>query len=104
MGCYDGAEICELVGSFILNQLGSIIDKNDIGLYRDNGLGISLEISKPMIERKKKLIAKTFKQCRLAITIECNLRPVEIFLDITFDLQKTTFIDHTLKPVTCLLI
>ena len=22
MGCYDGAEICELVGSFRLNQLG----------------------------------------------------------------------------------
>ena len=35
MGCYDGAKICELVGSFILNQLGSIIDKNDIGLYQD---------------------------------------------------------------------
>ena len=55
MGCYDGAEICELVGSFILNQLGSVIDKNDIGLYRDNGLGIFRRISKPMIERKKNL-------------------------------------------------
>ena len=31
MGCYDGPEICQLVGSFILNQLGSVIDKNDIG-------------------------------------------------------------------------
>ena len=28
MGCFDGVEICELVGSFILNQLGSVIDKN----------------------------------------------------------------------------
>ena len=74
MGCYDGPEICELVGSFILNQLGSVIDKNDIGLYRDDGLGIFCGISKLMIESKKKLIVKTFKQCGLAITIECSLK------------------------------
>ena len=86
-GCYDGAEICELVGSFILNQLGSIIDKNDKGLYRDDSLEVFRGISKPMIERKKKLIVKTFKQCGLTITIECNLKTVN-FLDITFDLQK----------------
>ena len=27
MGCYNEAEICELVGSFIFNQLGPVIDK-----------------------------------------------------------------------------
>ena len=32
MDCYNGAEICELVGIFILNKLSSIIDKNVIGL------------------------------------------------------------------------
>ena len=32
IGCYDGAEICELVGYFILNQLGSVISQNDLGL------------------------------------------------------------------------
>ena len=40
-----------------------------------------------MIERKKKRIVKTFKQCGLSITIECNLKTVN-FLDITFDLQN----------------
>ena len=74
MGCYNGAEIFELVGSFILNQLGSVIDKNDIGLYRDDGLGIFRGTSKPVIERRKKLIVKTFKQCGPAITINCNLK------------------------------
>ena len=44
MGCFDGAEICEIVGSFILKQLGSVINKNDIGLYWDDGLGIFCEI------------------------------------------------------------
>ena len=32
MGCYDGAEICELVGIFSLNKVRNIIDKNSIGL------------------------------------------------------------------------
>ena len=40
MGCYDGAEICELVGIFILNKISNIIDKNSIGLYCDDGLGV----------------------------------------------------------------
>ena len=39
-GCYDGAEICELVGLYILNTLSSHFDKNDVGLYRDDGLAI----------------------------------------------------------------
>ena len=30
MGCYDGAEACELVGSFILNKLTSIVNQFDI--------------------------------------------------------------------------
>ena len=32
MGCHDGAEICELVGIFILNKLSNIIEKNSICL------------------------------------------------------------------------
>ena len=51
MGCYDGAELCELVGSFILNKLTSIVNKSD---YRDDGLGIFYNVLKPEIERKKK--------------------------------------------------
>ena len=40
VGCYEGAEICELVGIFTLNKVSNIIDKNSIGLYRDDGLGL----------------------------------------------------------------
>ena len=63
VGCYDGAEIHDLVGSFIFNQLGPLIEKNGTGLYRDNVLRSFSGISKPMIEKKKKLIAETFKHC-----------------------------------------
>ena len=64
--------------------------QNVIDLYRDDGLGIFHGISKPVIERKKKLIFKTFRQCRLAITTECNLKTVN-FLDIAFDVQNNVY-------------
>ncbi|XP_044172000.1 uncharacterized protein LOC122956391 [Acropora millepora] len=38
MGSYDGAEICELIGLFILSKLKDAFGYN-IGLYRDDGLG-----------------------------------------------------------------
>ena len=38
MGSFDGAELCELVGLFLLNELSQIFDKDHVGLYRDDGL------------------------------------------------------------------
>ena len=81
-GCYDGVEVCELVGSFILNKLTYTANKSDIGIYHDDGLGIFYNVSKPEIERKKKAIVKIFKGCGLSITIQCNLKTVD-FLDVT---------------------
>ena len=40
MGCYDGAEICELVGIYIQNKLCKLMNKKDFRVYRDDGLGI----------------------------------------------------------------
>ena len=40
VGSFDGAEICELVGLFLLNQLASILGKDSVGLYLDNGLAV----------------------------------------------------------------
>ena len=48
MGSYDGAEICELVGLHILDELSKILNKNDTGLYRDDGL-IVLKNKKPFL-------------------------------------------------------
>ena len=34
MGCHDGAEICELAGTFILNKISPIMhEQNNVGLY-----------------------------------------------------------------------
>ena len=34
MRAYDGAEVCELVGIFMLNRISEKYNKNDAGLYR----------------------------------------------------------------------
>ena len=39
MGSFDGAESCELVGSFLLHLI-TMKHGNKFGLYRDDGLGI----------------------------------------------------------------
>lgn len=40
MGSYDGAEVCELVGLFILSKLTNVAGMDSIGLYRDDGLAV----------------------------------------------------------------
>ena len=63
MGCFDGAEVCELVGLYILDKLSNVTDKNNIGLYRDDGLGILNNLSGPEMERTRKDITKIFQDC-----------------------------------------
>ena len=54
MGSYDGAEVCELVGAFLLNNFSRIIDKSNVGLYRDDGLGVFKSHSGLETEKKTK--------------------------------------------------
>ena len=68
MGRYDGAEISELVGIYIQNKLCKLMNKKDFGLYRDDGLGILGNTSRPEADRKGKNIIKIFKECGLSIT------------------------------------
>ena len=56
MGTYDGAEVSELVGTFLLDETSVKNDKNSIGLYRDNGLSVV----KNSIWKNKKELKKTF--------------------------------------------
>ena len=90
MVCYDGPEVWELVGTYILNKLKNITKKESIDLYRDDGLEIFQNIPKSEIERKKKQILKVFKDCGLSINIKCNLKLVD-FLDVTFDLVSEIY-------------
>ena len=61
MGSYDGTEICELVEIYILSRLSTIIDKNDCGLYRDDGLLVLRNVNGQQINRVRKNTIQTFK-------------------------------------------
>ena len=98
MGCFNGAECCELVGSYILNLLGEVTYKDNIGLYRDDGLGIFEKLSGPQIERNKKQIIKVFKDCGLKITVSANQKSID-FLDVTFHLDRELYQPYR-KPNT----
>ena len=39
MGSYDGAETCELIGTYMLSLITSKF-KGEVGLYRDDGLAV----------------------------------------------------------------
>ena len=86
MGSYDGAEICELVGLFVLDQLKKILPRQNIGLYRDDGLAVIESTSGPKADKTRKDIIEIFKTIGLQITIEANLKAVN-FLDTTLNLD-----------------
>ena len=93
MGSYDGAEACELVGTFILHQLKGLGEM--VGLYRDDGL-MATESTPKQAEQIKKNICKIFKDNGLKITIDANKKIVN-FLDVTLDLQKQSHYPY-MKP------
>ena len=90
MGAYDGAEICELVGIYILSILSTKCDKGNIGLYRDDGLSVFENLSGPQSERIKKEFQKVFNDNGLKIVIKCNLKVVN-YLDATFNLNDGSY-------------
>ena len=54
MGAFDGAEVFELVGIFLLDKLSSVYNKKWVGIYRDDGLAVFKNLSGPESEKVKK--------------------------------------------------
>ena len=96
-GSYDGAETCELVGSFLLSQLQDL--NINVGLYRDDGLATTNTMPRDT-ENIKKEICRIFNCNGLRITIEANKKIIN-FLYVTFDLNNSTYQPYT-KPNTTL--
>ena len=86
MGPYHGAEVCELIGIFMLSLLSKHINKNHIMLYKDDGLAILKNTSGPAAEKLKKKFQKLFKEKDLDITVQCNLKNTN-YLSITLNLN-----------------
>ena len=96
MGSFDGAEVCELVGIYILCFLAKVINKKYCGLYRDGRLLILRNVNGQKIDQMRKNIIKIFKDIGFAIDIETNLKIVD-FLDITFNLNNGTYRPYKVK-------
>ena len=89
MGAPDGAEVCELVGIFILNEVNQAFPRLDFGLYRDDGLAVHGRIPKRELELTQQKIRGLFQRHGLEVIFENphNSKVVN-FLDVTLDLTN----------------
>ena len=58
MGCYDGADVRELVGLFILSKLSSEYPNDSIGWYRDDGLAVFKNMNTRSADKAWKVFCK----------------------------------------------
>ena len=70
MESYHGAKINELVGPYFLNRLSTVIDKSNVGLYKNDGFVATNNANGPTINRIRKDITGYFKEKGLSITIK----------------------------------
>ena len=108
MGSFDGAEVCELIGLFLLDNLSEKYGKNNVyvGLYRDDGLVLLKNTSGPQSERTRKHLTREFKRQGLNISINANLKICN-FLDVTLNLTDGSYYPYrnpTTKPSRSTLI
>ena len=96
MGSYDGAEVCELVGLFILNTLASRFGNDMVGLYRDDGLMLVKGSKGRSADKARKELHRIFDQFGLKITADVCHQSVN-FLDVTLNLKENNFTPYR-KP------
>ena len=70
MGSYDGAEVCELAGLFMLIELSKIFDEDNIGLYRDDGLSVFKNYNGHQNDKVRKEMIDSIKQHHLNFEIK----------------------------------
>ena len=92
MGAPDGAEVCELVGLFLLSEIKEAFPSLDFGLYRDDGLAVHSRLPKRELEGTRQRLKDLFAKHGLCITFENpNGAKAVNFLDVTLDLTKETY-------------
>ena len=72
------------------DNINTLITKEHIGLYRDDGLAVMLNANGPKMDKLRKNIIELFKKEGLSITIETNLKETD-FLDVTFNIVTKVY-------------
>ena len=89
-GAYDSAEICDIVGLFLLSELKKQKLNANLGIYRDDGLGVSSATPR-QVDKIKKKICEVYRQHGLSLTVENVNKNVVQFLDVELNLEKNTY-------------
>ena len=95
MGSFSGAEVCELVGMYLLSQITRIIPSAEVALYWDDGVLVT-KLRERKAEDLKKKLCEIFRKNGLKIHPIANVKVIN-FLDVTFDLSRGTHKPYT-KP------
>ena len=93
MGSFDGAEIRAIVGLYLVDKLSVLLHKENVGLYRDDGLAVVDNANVPKLDKLRTKIITIFKAEGLSITIETNLIETD-FLDVTFNLHTNKYFPY----------
>ena len=75
---------------FLLNNLANKLDRNSVGLYRDDGLALFENINGHRAGNIRREFHQLFKENGLFLQTTCNLKTVN-YLDITLDLNTGTY-------------
>ena len=95
-GSYDGAEIAEVCGLFLLTEIQKELGNLELGLYRDDGLA-AIKGSGPHIQKIQKQLIKIFQRNGLKLDKQPPISTRTDFLDIILDLKKNSYEPYT-KP------
>ena len=101
MGAFHRAEVCELVGLYLLNSIRNIIKQNDVGIYRDDGLIVIPRMPNRKLETLRKKLQGLFRKEGFTITVQIGITKTE-FLDTYLDLECETYQPYK-KPNSAIL-
>ena len=87
---FDGAQVSDLVGLFILSIIKDKIPEINFALYRDDGIAHHKKLRPQAIDRIWKKLHKIFNELGLKITVETSLTKAD-FLDVSLNLNQNTF-------------
>ena len=104
MGAYDAAEVCEIVGLFLLNNLANKFDKNSVGLYRDDGLALFKNIIGHRVAKIRKEFHQLFKENGLSLEMQPkNCRLSRYYFRLTYSNTGNHMANLMMKHFTSML-
>ena len=90
MGGRDSAQVSDIIGLYILDCIGRVVEPVHVGIYRDDGLMVIPDSNGPKTCNIQKKIQKVFKYIGFKVEIASNIKSAN-YLDVTFNLADGTY-------------